>query len=315
MANVTRPLINQNEIRGFFRDVLDIDISDPKELQNWADLIGYISECELTNVTFSDPKKSTLNSSDNRHSSYSEDKKRWELRTKIVQELLEKDRLDDDDKIKIGKGGAKPKGDVKHENEAFIIIGPPASGKSGFAGKIADSYGAYILDNDFSKRKFPEFNNLKSGATLLHEESAAIMLPKNISGMPATFKTLFQICVEKGANIVIPKIGHNYVDIYSLAKLLKEKFNYKVHLIAISLDRKSATFRALHRLKETRRYVPLSLIFDGYGNEPILSYYRLKRIYPKEFESFGKISTDVPRAQKYEVIEFDENSPVSLFVK
>jgi hypothetical protein len=228
----TRPLTTQNEIRGFFRDVLDIDITDPIELKNWTKCIGYISECELTNVTYSDPKKSTLTSTEHRDSTCVEDKERWKLRTKIIQELYDLGRLSNDNKIKLGKGGAKPVSEIKHEKTACIIIGPPASGKSGFADKIADSYGAYILDNDYAKRKFPEFENLMSGATLLHEESAVLILPKKIEGAPPEFRTLFELCIEKGTNIVIPKIGHEYKKIYELARLLIDRFKYKVHLVA-----------------------------------------------------------------------------------
>ena len=43
------------------------------------------------------------------------------------------------------------------------------------------------------------------------------------------------------------------------------------------------------------RYVPLTMIFDGYGNDPIITYYRLKQKYHDIFDGFMQISTSGER--------------------
>ena len=60
---------------------------------------------------------------------YYNEEDRETLREQIVSELIYLERLDDDEKIKLGFGGARPK-EVKRDKTALIITGPPASGKS-----------------------------------------------------------------------------------------------------------------------------------------------------------------------------------------
>jgi hypothetical protein len=62
----------------------------------------------------------------------------------------------------------------------------------------------------------------------------------------------------------------------------------------VHLPKEKATIRALKRFKETNRYVPLSLIFDVYSENPTLTYLLLKDKKTDLFESFGVIDTDVP---------------------
>lgn len=310
--NLARPLQSPEVVQQFFSDVLEIDLSDKKTLRKWSSTIDYIADCEGKNKEINKPEKSTLISSEQRNRLFANDNDRWKLRKQIVKELFELKRLSNDDDIKLKKGGTRPK-KIVYEKTAFILIGPPASGKSFFSNKIADKYGAYILDSDYAKRKFPEYKNRVSGASVVHEESAFVIFPKNIDGTPPDFEFLFDLCAKNGANMVIPRIGHDHIKIYNMAKTLKERFGYKTHLILISLDRIEATKRVLFRLKSTKRYVPLGLVFDAYGNEPILSYYRLKNHHSSDFTSFGKITTSVPKAMNYKIIDCDKNSPVTIF--
>jgi hypothetical protein len=90
-------------------------------------------------------------------------------------------------------------------------------------------------------------------------------------------------------------------------------YGYKVHLSLVNLDRRKATIRAVERFIRTNRYVPLGMIFDDFGNDPILSYYILKSHYFDRFESFGSISTDVAIGERPIVIEYTANNPASLF--
>jgi hypothetical protein len=255
-----------------------------------------------------------MNTSDHqkyRDERYRSEPDRWKLRNKIVSDLFNKERIENEDHIKLGKGGALPRTPIKKEKTVTIITGLPASGKSTISNKIADEYGSIILDSDYAKRKMPEFKDFFTGATILHEESDSIVF-----GFPKShdFKSLLELGIQDGANFVIPKIGHNVKSIVELATLFKEKFKYKVNLILVSLDRKDATLRALKRFIKTKRYVPLSLIFDGYSNEPILSYYRIKNQYTTIFDSIGKVSTSGIPAD-YQIIENTNNGPLKVFVK
>ncbi|WP_308006130.1 zeta toxin family protein [uncultured Chryseobacterium sp.] len=270
-------------------------------------------EAELKNYIDS---KSTLASTENRNRQYKNNRDRWELRKQIVTELITLKREDDDDNISLGVGGTLPNCGLLTEKKAVIIIGLPASGKSTIANTIADSYGAIILDSDFAKRKIPEYVDNPAGASLVHEESDYLVFGANISDKPNDFKCLFEKCIEKNFNIVIPKIGHDHKKINDLSIALT-KLAYEVHLVCVSLDRRLATQRAIGRFIKTNRYVPLSLVFDGYGNDCILTFYRLKdRIGIDDdvpIKSFGKLSTNVPHGSNPIILYSEEDSPVEIF--
>ncbi|CAM3777896.1 zeta toxin family protein [Elizabethkingia occulta] len=269
-------------------------------------------EAELKNYIDS---KSTFLSTENRDRKYKDNRDRWKLRKQIVTELLTIKRDDDDDNTCLGVGGTLPKCKLLTEKKAIIIIGLPASGKSTIANKIADHYGAIILDSDFAKRKIPEYVDNPAGASLVHDESDYLVFGASVSDKPDDFKCLFEECIEKGANIVIPKIGHDEKKINNLATVLN-KLDYEVHLVCVSLDRRLATQRAISRFIKTHRYVPLSLIFDGYGNDCILTFYRLKDkigIEDVPIKTFGKLSTNVSQGSNPIILYSDEESPVNVF--
>lgn len=157
-------------------------------------------------------------------------------------------------------------------------MGPPASGKSGVSSKIADIYGCYILDSDYAKRKLPEYNNQIGAASLVHEESDALVFGDN---------GLMDRCVAMKNNVVIPKIGWNMKSVLDMCKSLKSA-GYKVYLISVDLDRQKATQRAYNRFIKTKRYVPLSLVFDNYGNQPTLILAR----HSEEYRMLGLICID-----------------------
>lgn len=228
----------------------------------------------------------TLTHRDNRDFEFRDETKRNDLRNTIISELINFIRLDNDDKIKLGSGGAKPKTTPLKEKKAFYVMGPPASGKSLIANTLADAYGAYILDSDYAKRKLPEYTNQIGAASLVHEESDALVFNYN-------HQSLQDMCIENSYNIIIPKIGHNMQKVINYCSMLRE-IGYSVYLISVDLDRKKATQRAYNRFKKSHRYVPLSLILDGYGNEPTLNYFKIKEYHSEIFNGFAQISTDVP---------------------
>lgn len=235
-------------------------------------------------------KDPTFNSERNRVPEFRDDVSRERLRERIVTELINFDRLDDDEEIRLGIGGAKPK-DIAPtpSSKAYFVTGLPASGKSTLVTKIADHLGAVILDSDFAKRKLPEFDNTFAGANLVHKESSSI-----IWGGPEQKPSLFGLCKAHNLNVVVPTVGQDYNDLNERCALFSCA-GYEVHLTTTTLPREIATVRALERFLTTGRYVPLGLIFDAYANDPLMNYYRsriealdLKRV---KWSSLGAIST------------------------
>lgn len=304
----SRKLDNINLIEHFLEIVIDYE--DPKNDQILKRIKS--GEAELKNYIDSN---STLSSSENRDRKYKDNYERWKLRSRIVSELVTIERETDDDDTCLGKGGCLPKCELIKDNKAIIIIGLPASGKSSIANKIADYYGAIILDSDFAKRKIPEYEDNPAGASLVHDESDFLIFGANISGKPIGFKSVFDFATENHTNIVIPKIGYDYKKINDLSIVLNT-LEYEVHLICVSLDRRLATQRAIKRFLKSGRYVPLSLIFDGYGNDCVLTFYRLKDKIGLDFvpiKSFGKLSTNVSFGKNPIILYADKESPANIF--
>ena len=255
----------------------------------------------------------TLRATKHRNRGFKENEIRWNLRNRIVSELFELKRPANDDEIVLGNGGAFPTSSIRNEKKALVVTGLPASGKSGIANELADKLGAIILDSDFAKRKIPEFENGPGSASLVHDESDMIIFGSDQLKIPPNFKPLFQLALEKNLNLVIPKIGHNLKSINRLGETLKS-FGYETHLICVHLDRVKATIRAINRFIQTGRYVPLGLIFDGYANDPLNTYFLLKDAIDLEkvfYDSFGLISNDVPMGDSPKYLQSTSNSPIN----
>lgn len=165
-----RDISNYESAEFFATNILEI--SEEEELESAS---GELSVAEMALLKIAD--SCTLNSENCRKNIFRSSNKRQALRQQIFQELIEYGRLEDDDDIKLKRGGARPKDGVSLRNEgiAYILIGPPASGKSGVSNKIADEIGAYIIDSDMAKRKLPEYTMPYIGAYIVHEESNRII--------------------------------------------------------------------------------------------------------------------------------------------
>lgn len=296
----SRVLIEEAQVDFFLRHVLDFD---PSGLEG---IVPGIVEGEI-GILKVPYEKQTYVGTAYRDKHFFDDLSRTRLREQIVNELLSKTRLDDDDDICLGKGGALPLGGIRDDRKAFILIGLPASGKSSIACRIADHFGAVILDADFAKRKLPEYARYPFGASLVHEESSKIIL-NPVPEIPS----LTVAAVNAGYNILLPKIGQDVNAIRDLAAFLYGK-EYEVHLTLVSLLRQKATVRAIHRYHKTKRYVPIGLIFDGYGNDPCLTYYLIKNKLYDFISTYGAISTDVPKGQLPYCIDLLNDNPARLF--
>ncbi|MFS8120286.1 MAG: zeta toxin family protein [Microcoleus sp.] len=304
-----RPLLDHETIEGFLTGCLQIN--NPFKCHNGSSHSTSVIAKKIRDAESAvgqTNRDCTLTSLRNRVPEYRADNLRAGLRETILKELIQLDRLDSDDEIKIGNGGAKPKlREPEAGQQAYIITGLPASGKSALVNAISDKLGAIILDSDFAKRKLPEFDDSPAGANLVHKESSTIVFGDN-QGAPS----LFGYCKENGFNIVIPKIGHDYKDIQDIRSALATA-GYKVHLTGVLLARGMAASRALGRFLETGRYVPLGLIFDGYANDPIMNYYKCRlnaEVVKGEWASFGAIDTD--KASPSVVDCTSNDNPVSL---
>lgn len=275
-----RPLTNNLFVRPFVEGVLKV-----KRAADIAEATSQIMQAEVLLAAMEG--RPTLEFKEYRSTQYCEDKDREVLREQILLELIREKRLDDDDEIKSGSGGAMPQTPVQRGREAFLLIGLPASGKSGIASRVADANGAVVIDSDYAKRKFPEFAQGAFAATVLHTESSVIVLDDETEGE----ENLTGYCFSESYNIVVPKIGYDADSVRKLALYFKKE-GYAVHLILVSLDRQQATWRAYQRFVDSKRYVPLSLIFDVYSNNPTLTYFRLKQQHAGLFASFSEISTE-----------------------
>jgi hypothetical protein len=243
-------------------------------------------ELGINNIEIS---KQTLSSTNYRDRNYKTEESRWNLRKSIINELLENERPLDDDNISLGNGGAKPNCILKSKKQCFIVIGLPASGKSKFSNEIADKYGCMIIDSDYAKRKLPEFSSHLYGATLVHSESSEITFGFNDSSQK--LYSLYEECIIRKHNFIMPKIGDNPTKILESATVLK-KIGYKINLVLVNVDRIEATKRAIKRYEDSKRYVPLGLIFDGYGNNPLITYFYLRTFHSNIFESFTLIDNN-----------------------
>lgn len=288
---LSRPLLDHQAIEGFLTGCLEMPseyITYAGDKYQQSHIIKKVRDAEsAVGQTKLDP---TFSSARNRDSKYREDSHRDELRNLILTELINQDRLDDDEQIKLGNGGAKPKNSYPiADSKAYIVIGLPASGKSTLVTKIADQLGAVILDSDFAKRKLPEFENTFAGAQIVHKESSSI-----IWGGTEKKPSLFGYCIGKKLNVVVPTIGQDITDLNDRCEAFIQA-GYQVHLTTTTLTREKATLRALERFLATGRYVPLGLIFDAYANDPLLNYYKMRidalSQKKSKWASFGAIST------------------------
>ncbi len=294
IARGARKLISTEEVEAFVDNVLQFEVNREQR----RSIVNSIMSAER-NLAGAGDGVNTLQYPSCRIDEYRSESSRKELRKQIVKELLEYPRLENDDEITLGNGGAKPSKVLK-EKKAFYVIGPPASGKSSISNKVAELFGAYILDSDYAKRKIPEYTDQESGASVVHEESDELIF-RNKEG------NMLKYCIENECNMVIPKIGHKAQSILAFCEGLHEN-GYQIFLISVELDRFKATQRAYYRYRDTKRYVPLSMIFDSYSNDPILNYFRIKQMRNGCFSGYAQISTDVKKGENFVLLE-EENIP------
>jgi predicted kinase len=151
---------------------------------------------------------------------------------------------------------------VLANKELTIVLGPPAAGKSTIANELAISNRSAILDSDEIKKTLPEYEG-GVGASAVHEESSNLA------------KELQALMIERGTNIVLPKVGHSASSIRDVISLYKNK-GYKVRLVNMDVNPENAFQRMIRRFVSTGRIIPPEYL-DRVGSNPSATYKTLKQ--------------------------------------
>lgn len=187
---------------------------------------------------------------------YAGNKERKKLQEKLTDRLLD-DKWNGSYEKSGSDGGFE--GPVEKGKKAFIVIGPPAGGKSSvFAEPLSQEHKARIIDSDMVKKWLPEFDN-GFGAGRVQEESSMIM------------EKALSKAVKKGENVVIPKVGGG--SIADIAKELK-KNGYKVNLYYNEVSAENSIMRAMSRYAETGRYLSPKYL-QSIGDKPKNTFKKL----------------------------------------
>ena len=156
---------------------------------------------------------------------------------------------------------------------SFIILGPPAAGKSTFANPIVEQFGALLIDADVAKERLPEYEELNGGiyAGALHKESSDIK------------DAVLEQAVEARDDFVYPAVGKTYEYIHELCRLLTD-LDYHVKLILVDCDVATSVTRAVQRFKKYGRFVDPDYIVNRVDNLPRQTYDRMKEEGICEYE-------------------------------
>jgi shikimate kinase len=169
---------------------------------------------------------------------------------------------------------------------AVINIGPPAAGKSAIANPLAVKYNATIIDPDEAKKVLPEFIG-GIGGNAVHRESK--ILSEGIK----------DIAIQRGDNLVLPKVGGDVNKIRKEIKTLQNK-GYKVNLVLTDIDPDLAFVRMNERFLRKGRLINLDAA-DAYRGKPEITYNKLKK--EGIADGYGKIDTTTGIGEPKQVYE------------
>ena len=154
---------------------------------------------------------------------------------------------------------------VPNNRQAYIVLGPPASGKSFFAEELAKNYKLAIVDSDDAKKIIPEYAG-GVGANAVHDEAS--MLANNVRSD----------LISEGKNILLPRVGG-----YGKRKKIQETIDelkengYNVNTVLVDVDYRIALGRMYERFAKTGRLVPPTYLEDV-KNTPIDTFHRVKYV-------------------------------------
>lgn len=178
------------------------------------------------------------------------------------------------------------------EKQAYIIMGPPTSGKStALCEPIAEKKGAMIIDPDIAKEYLPEYAGGKF-AGAVHKESWLIT------------HDIIDSAIQNNDNIVLALVGSKNKEILDIFKKF-ESADYKIHLRLLDVSPDEAAKRAVIRYDKSGRFVDPYYIYNEVGTHPKTNYYNL--INENHFSSHASFSNEVPKGQKPIVVEKSDN--------
>lgn len=169
-------------------------------------------------------------------------------------------------------------GPVRADGQAFIVIGPPASGKSAISERIARNARAAIVDADDAKAALPEYEG-GVGASAVHEESGILA------------GHVLDDQLGKRNNVVIPKVGHSAAGIGQFVDLLKSR-GYDVHLVSMNVSDDEAFRRMVGRFLSTGRLINPEY-FRSIDHKPQRTYEALKG--DERVSSYAEVNGNGPR--------------------
>ncbi|OAJ95216.1 zeta toxin family protein [Vibrio bivalvicida] len=227
------------------------------------------------------------------------DGQRQYIQQKILDELFMMTIPKNDDDIRIGYGGGKPRNRIRKNKKAMILLGLPASGKSTVAQVMSDMQGAYIVDSDFAKRKFPELA-FPNGAGWTHDESDDL-----VHGGDGSYDCVLVRCLIDDVNMVIPKVGANADSIREVYQILKS-YGYDISLGLVWLEPKEALKRAIKRYQKSKRYVPISKIIQDENETSPKEVFELL-VNELDLESHVYLCSEVDYGEPCDIIEMTDD--------
>ncbi len=158
-------------------------------------------------------------------------------------------------KIREVNGDEDFSGEVAKEHKAFLVIGRSAGGKSTvYANPLSNQHKARIIDSDIVKPLLHGWNN-GEGADYVHKASSAIA------------KMAQKKAVERGENIVIPKVGtyesdkpETYFDLIEKTVLPLIKAGYTIEFYLNDISEETSLTRSSARFARKGRFISLDYL-------------------------------------------------------
>lgn len=146
-------------------------------------------------------------------------------------------------------------GEVAKERKAFLVIGRSAGGKSTvYANPLSNQHKARIIDSDIVKPHLYGWDD-GNGADYVHGASSLVA------------KMAQKIAVERGENIVIPKVGtyedarpETYFDLIEKTVLPLIKAGYTVEFYLNDISEETSLTRCSARFAATGRYIDMDYL-------------------------------------------------------
>lgn len=172
------------------------------------------------------------------------------------------------------------------EKIATIVIGPPAAGKSAISNPLAIKTRATIVDSDEAKKLLPEFQG-GLGANAVHHESKVIS------------NKVLDYAVERGDNLVLPRVGANPDTVRMLSSGLKNN-GYRVNLVLTEIDPDLALIRMNDRFIRKGRLINPTYA-KNIKDSPNKTYNKLKQ--EGITDGYGKIDTTTRIGEPKQIFE------------